>query len=150
MKKTFLLSYLLALLGTVSVWAENVVTGSGAQGTINIAEVTENPAAVVALVGRIGGADVADRFKFVLDPSLNSKQEVFVLGSEDGKILVKGTTISAITTGLGWYLNHIAHINIAWNSLNEKTVAVKNENAPYADLSNLPLPTVEETLVSDA
>ena len=113
-------------------------------------EVTENPAAVVALVGRIGGADVADRFKFVLDPSVNSKQEAFVLGSEDGKILVKGTTISAITTGLGWYLNHIAHINIAWNSLNEKTVAVKNENAPYADLSNLPLPTAEETHASDA
>ena len=113
-------------------------------------EVTENPAAVVALVGRIGGADVADRFKFVLDPSVNSKQEAFVLGSEDGKILVKGTTISAITTGLGWYLNHIAHINIAWNSLNEKTVAVKNENAPYADLSNLPLPTKEETHASDA
>ena len=113
-------------------------------------EVTDNPAAVVALVGRIGGAGVADRFKFVLDPSLNSKQEVFVLGSEDGKILVKGTTISAITTGLGWYLNHIAHINIAWNSLNEKTVAVKNENVPYADLSNLPLPTAEETHVCDA
>ena len=113
-------------------------------------EVTDNPAAVVALVGRIGGADVADRFKFVLDPSVNSKQGAFVLGSADGKILVKGTTISAITTGLGWYLNHIAHINIAWNSLNEKTVAVKNENAPYADLSNLPLPTKEETHVSDA
>ena len=114
------------------------------------APIVDNPAALVALVGRIGGADVADRFKFVLDPSVNSKQETFVLGSEDGKILVKGTTISAITTGLGWYLNHIAHINIAWNSLNEKTVAVKNENAPYADLSNLPLPTVEETHASDA
>lgn len=118
--------------------------------TYTEAPVVENPAAVVALVGRIGGADVADRFKFVLDPSLNSKQEVFVLGSEDGKILVKGTTISAITTGLGWYLNHIAHINISWNSLNEKTVAVKNEGAAYADLSELPLPTVEETHVSDA
>ena len=114
------------------------------------APIVDNPAAVVALVGRIGGAGVADKFKFVLDPSVNSKQETFVLGSEDGKILVKGTTISAITTGLGWYLNHIAHINIAWNSLNEKTVAVKNGNAPYADLSNLPLPTAEETHVSDA
>ena len=113
-------------------------------------EIVNNPDAVVALVGRIGGADVANRFKFVLDPSLNSKQEVFVLGSEDGKILVKGTTISAITTGLGWYLNHIAHINISWNSLNEKTVAVKNKGAAYADLSELPLPTVEETHVSDA
>ena len=110
----------------------------------------ENPDAVVALVNRIGGAGTDGKFKFVLDPSVNSKQEAFVLGSEDGKILVKGTTISAITTGLGWYLNHIAHINIAWNSLNEKTVAVKNENAPYADLSNLPLPTKEETHVSDA
>jgi|GEM_PF-1160074 len=114
------------------------------------AEVTENPEPVVALVGRIGGAGTAEKFKFVLDPSLNSKQETFVLGSEDGKILVKGTTISAITTGLGWYLNHIAHINISWNSLNEKTVAVKNEGAAYADLSELPLPTVEETHVSDA
>lgn len=114
------------------------------------AEVTENPEAVVALVGRIGGAGTAEKFKFVLDPSLNSKQETFVLGSEDGKILVKGTTISAITTGLGWYLNYIAHINISWNSLNEKTVAVKNEGAAYADLSELPLPTVEETHVSDA
>lgn len=114
------------------------------------AEVTENPEAVVALIGRIGGAGTAEKFKFVLDPSLNSKQEVFVLGNEDGKILVKGTTISAITTGLGWYLNHIAHINISWNSLNEKTVVVKNEGAAYADLSELPLPTVEETHVSDA
>ena len=110
----------------------------------------ENPDAVVALVNRIGGAGTAEKFKFVLDPSLNSKQETFVLGSEEGKILVKGTTISAITTGLGWYLNHIAHINISWNSLNEKTVAVKNEGAAYADLSELPLPTVEETHVSDA
>lgn len=114
------------------------------------AEVTENPEPVVALVGRIGGAGTAEKFKFVLDPSLNSKQETFALGSEEGKILVKGTTISAITTGLGWYLNHIAHINISWNSLNEKTVAVKNEGAAYADLSELPLPTVEETHVSDA
>ena len=114
------------------------------------AQTEENPQAVVDLVNRIGGAGTADMFKFVLDPSVNSKQEAFALGSEEGKILVKGTTISAITTGLGWYLNHIAHINISWNSLNEKTVAVKNEGAAYADLSNLPLPTVEETHVSDA
>ena len=109
-------------------------------------EIVNNPDAVMALVNRIGGTGTADKFKFVLDPSLNSKQEVFVLGSEDGKILVKGTTISAITTGLGWYLNHIAHINIAWNSLNEKTVS----GAAYADLSNLPLPSQTETHTSDA
>lgn len=109
-------------------------------------EIIDNPAAVVALANRIGGEGAADKFKFVLDPSLNSKQEVFVLGAEGEKILIKGTTISAITTGLGWYLNHIAKINIAWNSLNEKTVS----GAAYADLSNLPLPATAETHVSDA
>lgn len=106
----------------------------------------ENPAAVVALVNRIGGEGTADKFKFVLAPSLNSKQEVFVIGGEDGKVLVKGSTLSAITTGLGWYLNHIAKINIAWNSLNEKTVS----GEAYADLSNIPVPTAEETHTSDA
>lgn len=90
------------------------------------ADVVENPDAVVALITRIGGAAIADKFKFILDPSLNSKQEVFVLGNEDGKILIKGTTISAITTGLGWYLNNVAKVNIAWNALNETTLADNN------------------------
>ena len=113
-------------------------------------QVIENPASVVALINRIGGAGTADKFKFVLDPSINSKQETFVLGAEDGKILIKGTTISAITTGIGWYLNNVAKINIAWNSLNEKTVAVKEEGAAYANLSKLPLPAETETHCSDA
>lgn len=110
-----------------------------------------NPASVVALINRIGGTNTANSFKFVLDPSLNLDQETFVIDGEDGKILIKGTTISAITTGLGWYLNNIAHINIAWNSLNEKTTTVKwDANAGYADLSYLPVPTSEETHTSDA
>ena len=110
-----------------------------------------NPASVVALINRIGGTNTANNFKFVLDPSLNLDQETFVIGGEEGKILIKGTTISAITTGLGWYLNNIAHINIAWNSLNEKTTTVKwDANAAYADLSYLPVPTTEETHSSDA
>ena len=113
-------------------------------------EIVENPQAVVDLVNRIGGAGTDKKFLFVLDPSMNSKQEVFVLGSEGKKILIKGSTLSAITTGLGWYLNNIAHINIAWNSLNEKTVAVKEKGAAYADLSDLPLPTQTETHASDA
>ena len=105
-----------------------------------------NPSAVVSLINRVGGAGTADKFKFVLSPSLNSKNEAFLIGSEDGKILIKGTTISAITTGIGWYLQNHAHINIAWNSLNEKTV----DGGAYADLSNLPVPTGEETRTSDA
>lgn len=102
--------------------------------------------AVKDLVNRIGGAGTADKFLFVHTPWLNSKQETFILGAQDGKIRIEGSTLSAITTGLGWYLNNIAHINIAWNSLNEKTVS----GAAYADLSNLPMPSQTETHTSDA
>ncbi len=106
-----------------------------------------NPQAVVNLLNRIGGAGTADKFKIVLDPSLNSYgAEQFVIGNEDGKILIKGSTLSAITTGIGWYLQNIAHINIAWNSLNEKTVS----GAAYADLSKIPVPTAEEVHTTDA
>ena len=110
------------------------------------AQTVENPDAVVALIKRVGGESAAGKFKFVLDPSMNSKNEVFVIAGEDGKVLIKGSTISAITTGIGWYLNNYAHINIAWNSLNEKTVS----GAAYADLSNIPVPTGTETRTCDA
>ena len=107
--------------------------------------IVENPEAVVELVNRIGGKGTAKKFKFLLDPSLNSRHEVFVLGSDGKKVLVKGSTLSAMTTGLGWYLNNIAHVNIAWNSMNEKTVS----GDAYADLTDLPLPA-EEIHTSDA
>ena len=118
-------------------------------GTVTLkyveAPIVENPEAVVALVNRIGGKGTNKKFMFVLDPSMNSKHEVFLLGSEGKKVLVKGSTLSAITTGLGWYLNNIAHVNIAWNSMNEKTVS----GDAYADLENLPLPA-EEVRTTDA
>ena len=133
--------------GTCTIAAVNGATTI----TISLAPVKEvvNPDAVVALVNRIGGIGTSNSFKFVHDRSLEG--ETFVIGAEDGKILIKGSTISAITTGIGWYLNNIAHINIAWNSLNEKTTTVKwDPNAGYADLSHLPIPTTEETHTSDA
>ena len=110
------------------------------------AAIIENPKAVVELINRIGGSGTDKKFKFVLDPSMNSKQEVFVIGRKNNKIQIKGSTISAITTGIGWYLNNYANINIAWNSLNEKTA----EGGAYADLSSLPVPTKEETRTCDA
>jgi hypothetical protein len=74
-------------------------------GTITLrymeAPVVENPEAVMALANRIGGKGTAKKFLFVLEPSMNSRQEVFVLGSEGKKILIKGTTLSALTTFAG-------------------------------------------------
>ncbi len=53
----------------------------------------------------------------ILDETLVQHPDVFIITSKDGKPCVKGNSISAITTGVNWYLNHYAHINISWNQL---------------------------------
>lgn len=99
-----------------------------------------NPASVVGLLNRIGGNGTADRMVTVLDESLATNgQELFVITAINGKPAVKGTSISAITTGINWYLNHYAHVNLTWNQLT-------------ADLSEtaFPVPENEERHVCDA
>ncbi len=99
---------------------------------------TTNPAAVTSLLNRIGGTGTADRFVTVVDESLSSSgKDVFVITSSDGKPCIKGNSTLAVTTGINWYLNHVAHINLAWNNLTTDLV-----NA------SLPLPTSEETHTS--
>lgn len=95
---------------------------------------TTNPAVVSALIDRIGGQNASTRFETVVDPSLStSGKDVFVITSSNGKPCIKGSSVIAVTTGLNWYLNHHAHINLAWNCL------TTNLNA-----ANLPVPTGEE------
>lgn len=99
-----------------------------------------NPAAVSGLLDRIGGTGTSDRFITVVDESLaDNGKETFVITASEGKPCVKGSTLSALTTGIGWYLNHYANVNLTWN-------------CPKLDLSsvNLPLPSAEERHSSDA
>lgn len=104
---------------------------------------TPNPPAVAALLERIGGKGTSERLFTLLDPSLssdgNAGNEVFVITTHNGKPAIQGSSISALTTGIGWYLNHHAHINLSWNQ-------------PTADLScvRLPLPATPERHVCDA
>lgn len=95
----------------------------------------DNPQAVVNLLERIGGDGASALFETTVDESVaTDDSDVFIISQKDGKPYVKGNNILAVTTGLNWYLNHYAHINLAWNNL--KT-----------DLSTaeLPLPSVDET-----
>lgn len=101
---------------------------------------TTNPQAVTDLLNRIGGDKAADRFVTILDESIATNgKEMFIISKQDEKPCIKGSTISALTTGINWYLNHYAHINIAWNNLS-------------ADLVNatLPLPSTDEVHESTA
>ncbi len=78
----------------------------------------ENPAVVVDMLDRIGGVGTGNRFELVLDNSLmQNKRDQFVITQKNGKPCIKGSSISAITTGVNWYLNHYAKVNLTWNNL---------------------------------
>lgn len=94
------------------------------------------PAPIASFLNRIGGKGVSSRFEITLDESLQTNgQETFIISSRKGKPLIKGSSYSAITTGIGWYLNHYAHVNLTWN------------NGVHSNLRDivLPLPTQPET-----
>ncbi len=96
------------------------------------AQVTNNPGAVTDLLERVTNA--SDKFVTVLDESLaDGGKEVFVITASEGKPCIKGSSLSAITTGIGWYLNHNARINLAWNNLTTDLSGV-----------SLPVPAGEE------
>lgn len=87
--------------------------------------VDTNPQSVSNLLNRIGGAGTSDRIVTIVDESVAlDGRETFVLTSADGKPCVKGSTLSALTTGLGWYLNHTAGVNLSWNNLTTDLSAV--------------------------
>ena len=78
---------------------------------------------VVDLVDRVCGAGASSHFTFKLDESLNQGKEAFQLSGSEGSVTVTGNTLSALTTGLNWYLNHDARVNISWNNLRQTPAA---------------------------
>lgn len=95
---------------------------------------TVNPAAVTALLDRIGGQGTSERFVTVVDETLSEGgKDVFVITARDGKPCIKGSSVIAVTTGINWYLNHHARVNLAWNNLTTDLGSV-----------SLPVPATEE------
>ena len=96
--------------------------------------------AVTALLNRIGGNGAADRFEIVIDANLaEGGKDVFVITAQDGKPCIKGNSQLSVATGINWYLNHVAHINLTWNNLTTDLVSI-----------DLPVPTGEDKHVSSA
>lgn len=94
----------------------------------------DNPKAVVDLLERIGGSGASALFETTVDESLATDgSDLFVISQKNGRPYVKGNNILAVTTGLNWYLNHYAHINLAWNNL-----------ATDLSVAELPLPATDE------
>ena len=78
---------------------------------------------VADLVNRVCGTGASDHFVFTLNPELNGGKEAFQLGYLNEKVTVTGSSLSALTTGLNWYLKHDAHVHISWNNLTETPAA---------------------------
>lgn len=77
-----------------------------------------NPKAVCELLDRIGGKGASLLFETEVNPSLADKgREAYVIGQRDGKPYIGGSTISALTTGIGQYLNQHARMQLSWNRL---------------------------------
>ncbi len=94
----------------------------------SVAQEMLNPKAVSDMLDRIGGKGASELFVTVVDDGLSSDGcDLFIITSRDGKPCVKGNSILAVTTGINWYLNHYAHVNLTWNCMR-------------ADLSTLKLP----------
>lgn len=94
-----------------------------------------NSQAVADLLNRIGGAGTADRFVTTVDASMaQNGKDVFTITAQAGKPCIKGSSTLAVTTGINWYLNHYAHVNLAWNNLTTDLRSV-----------SLPTPTQPET-----
>lgn len=94
-----------------------------------------NPTAVSGLLNRIGGSGTSDRFVTIVDETLkNNGKDVFTITAQDGKPCIKGSSNLAVTTGINWYLNHYAHVNLSWNRLTTNLSGI-----------TLPIPQAEET-----
>ncbi len=129
MKKNFFLTLMLAFVALFSIETAT------AQAPVATAE-----EAITGLLNRIGGNGAADKFEIVIDASLaENGKDVFVITAQNGKPCIKGNTLLSVATGINWYLNHYAHINLTWNNLT-------------TDLSQvtLPVPASEDKHVSSA
>ena len=118
--------------------------------SLNLNAQDVNPRVVVDLLNRIlcqsptSNSQLPITFELcdlaTLRPCDSAPKDIFIITSKDDKPCVRGNSILAITTGINWYLNHYAHINISWSQLKIDDI----ENYDF------PLPEKEEIHVCDA
>lgn len=119
-------------VGSPCVWTLQEVTTP--------APTTDTPAAIAAMLERIGGTGASDLITAELNESIaEGGKDVYVITSANGKPHVKGSSINAIAAGIGYYLNHYAKVNLTWNNLTTNLSAV-----------SLPVPASEDKHVCTA
>ncbi len=108
--------------------------------SVRVSAAGDHTVTLNGMLERICGAGASDKFELVVDGSLaENGKDVFIISSSGSRPCIKGNSVLSVATGINWYLNHTARINLTWNRLN-------------TDLSGtyLPLPQKEEKHVCSA
>ena len=71
---------------------------------------SKQPQSIIALAERIQSG-LSEHFVFEL---VKSPNEQFEISSKGNKVIVRGSTLSSITTGLGWYLKYYCNSGTFW------------------------------------
>ena len=100
---------------------------------LHVSAAQRNPKPIARLLDRIGGKGMSRRIITELDESISGSGDRFVISQRRGKPLVQGSSLMAISTGINWYLNHYAHVNLSWNKLTADLTGI-----------DLPLPQQQE------
>lgn len=127
-------------------YADNCIAIDDENRTITVtyalasASESEHAEHIADFLKRIGGSGAANLISSQLDNALTENgKEVFIITSKNGRPHVKGSTLSAITAGIGYYLNHYAKVNLTWNNLTCNLSA-----------ANLPVPSFDDKHVCTA
>lgn len=75
-----------------------------------------------SLAKRILGGKSAD---VVFREMPEDGSETFCVSGENGKIIISGTTVPAMTMGLNWYLRHICGTEVSWNHFDKVVLPSK-------------------------
>lgn len=118
-----------------------IITLLGGAGTAQ-ATTPAQRAAIDDFLARIGGVKAPRLLCVEVDSTIaRDGRERFSIEARGGKPCITGSTMSAATAGVNWYLNHYARINLAWNRPSEdfsrfkmplpKTAEVHDCAVPY-------------------
>ena len=91
---------------------------------------------ICALLERI---DAGASEKFIIEHVEADSDSFFELDSRNGKVVVRGTDASAITTGIHWYLKYHAGVHLSWDCMTARLPERLPLPAPERHTASVPL-----------
>ncbi len=82
--------------------------------TNTVKDMSAEISAVQALLARMLPANASD-FELSYIPAVDDSRDVFEVSTSGGKVQIKGSSASALTSGIRWYLGEYANASFSWS-----------------------------------